>query len=298
MMMKWIRRIVLVFGFMLCMISEASADPQSGVRVSATRDKVYYGQQEVACLTVLVENVTDKPIRHVRIEEHLPDGLQFAEGLGVFEIDEIPANSSTTQSFYIRKRSDGLSVVVKADRAHYSQQEIAHLTVLVENKMDKPVYHVRVEGHLPDELQFAEDSGIFEIDEMPANSSTTQSFYVRKRLDGLSVVAKTDKAYYHMNEIAELRVVVTNHLDKPVKNVRIEHLLPHGLQYESYSGAYALENSTLEPGESIEYAVRVRVMDPLPETGDQSHMQMLMYMTVMLTAIMLIIVIGKCRGKM
>lgn len=78
---------------------------QDGVRVTVMRDKVAYECGETARLTVITENLTDLPIRNVRIANLLPDGLQYApqQEQTAYADELVRPHDSVTHVFLVRQ---------------------------------------------------------------------------------------------------------------------------------------------------------------------------------------------------
>ena len=124
--MRRMRWVILGLCLLMCMTTEAFAEQQSGLNVRITSNQKHYGQAEIAEVVVAVENPLDQAVYNVEIGSRLPEGFKSAADSYVLYIEEIPAQSTVTRTFYIMK--SGVILTVQSDRDRYDRDEIAELT--------------------------------------------------------------------------------------------------------------------------------------------------------------------------
>lgn len=179
----------------------------------------------------------------------------------------------TTEAFAAQQ--NGLEVRITSNKKHYDLTEIAEVAVAVENTMDRAVYNVKIANALPEDLKHAAEPGILFIDEIPAHSTVTRVFHFMK--SGVILTIQSDRERYERNGIAELTITVANHGDSAIHDVDVASYLPDGLQYVTMKDNEVLRFPRIDAGESVSQRIRVKVMDPLPQTGDDTSKPLLMY---------------------
>ena len=86
-----------------------------------------------------------------------------------------------------------------------------------------------------------------------------------------------------------MTIVLANHGDRDIQNVDVASYLPDGLQYVRMEDNEVLHIPQIRAGESVTRRICVKVMDPLPQTGDDTTKSMIVYiMLIMVSAILLI----------
>lgn len=82
-----------------------SVRESGGVRVTVMRDKDAYAPGETARLTVVTENLTNLPIRNVRLANLLPEGLRYApeQEQTAYEDELVRPHDSVTHVFLVRQ---------------------------------------------------------------------------------------------------------------------------------------------------------------------------------------------------
>lgn len=194
----------------------------------------------------------------------------------------------TTEAF-AAQQSD-LNVRITSNKKLYGQTEVAEVIVAIENSLDHAVYNVEIKNSLPEELKNATGSDTLFIEKIPAQSTVSKTFRIMK--SGVILTILSDKDHYDPDEIAELTIILANHGDRAIQNVDVASYLPDGLQYVRMEDNWALYFPQINVGESVTRRIRVKVMDPLPQTGDNTSKSLLMYaMLLVLSAGLLI----KCR---
>lgn len=194
----------------------------------------------------------------------------------------------TTEAF-AAQQSD-LNVRITSNKRQYDQTEVAEVIVTIENPLDHAVYNIEIENLLPEELKRATGSDTLFIERIPAQSTVSKTFRIMK--SGVILTILSDKECYEPDEIAELTIILVNHGDRAIQNVDVASYLPDGLQYVRMEDNWALYFPQINVGESVTRRIRVKVMDPLPQTGDNTSKSLLMYaMLLVLSAGLLI----KCR---
>lgn len=179
----------------------------------------------------------------------------------------------TTEAFAAQQ--NGLEVRITSNKKHYDLTEIAEVAVAVENTMDRAVYNVKIANALPEDLKRAAEPGILFIDEIPAHSTVKKGFHIMK--SGVILTIQSDKECYERDEIAELTITVANHGDSAIHDIDVASYLPDGLQYVTMKDNEVLRFPRIDAGESVSQRIRVKVMDPLPQTGDDTSKPLLMY---------------------
>lgn len=102
---------------------------------------------------------------------------------------------------------------------------------------------------------------------------------------GFYVTVKSDKKHYGPDETAMLTITLRNTTGKRVENVRIEHLLPDGLQYAPQQDMSVFEPFTVEANTTVKRVVYVKVMGAdLPQTGDDSNLMIWLALAVVSAA--------------
>lgn len=282
---------------LLCMLAAGHSLAESPVSIRIETGREAYTAGDQALINLIIENTSDKPIYNVDIGHILPAGLQYAEKPDDSIIERIPARSSYTRSFLVEQSPKRMQVTVTADKEQYGDNEIAKLTVRVRNKLDRDVKNVSITLFLPEGLEYAQDQVSLVVDELAVNEMFEQVYYVARTFDGLVITIRADKDHYEDDEIAELTIRITNRANRLIKNVRIEHFLPNGLQYADKEEASLFDHLTIEPGETVEHVVRVRKMDTLPQTGDASVTCFMKYALLFAVSSMLILLGNKRRQR-
>lgn len=194
----------------------------------------------------------------------------------------------TTEAFAAQQ--SGLNVRITSNKRQYGQTEVAEVIVAIENSLDHAVYNVEIKNKLPEELKNAMGSGTLFIERIPAQATVSKIFHIMKR--GVILTIISDKECYEPDEIAELTIILANHGDRAIQNVEVASYLPDGLQYVRMEDNWALYFPQINVGESVTRRIRVKVMDPLPQKGDDTMKSMIVYiMLIIVSAILLI----KCK---
>jgi len=78
--------------------------------------------------------------------------------------------------------------------------------------------------------------------------------------NALEVRIVSDQSIYEEDDVAGLTVSVKNISNKTVRNLRLTHILPDGLEY-AYGSENAFRHSVIQPGETINRKIYVRKAD-------------------------------------
>ena len=89
-----------------------------------------------------------------------------------------------------------------------------------------------------------------------------------------------------------MTITVANHGDSAIHDVDVTSYLPDGLQYVTMKDNEVLRFPRIDAGESVSQRIRVKVMDPLPQTGDNTSKSILVYATLLAVSTILMI---KCK---
>ena len=191
----------------------------------------------------------------------------------------------TTEAF--AEQQSGLNVRITSNQKHYGQAEIAEVVVAVENPLDQAVYNVEIGSRLPEGFKSAADSYVLNIEEIPAQSTVTRTFYIMK--SGVILTVQSDRDRYDRDEIAELTMTVVNHSDSTIYQVDLASYLPDGLQYVRMEDIKTLRIPQIDVDESVTRMIRVKVMEPLPQTGDNTPKALLAYTLLLAVSAALLI---------
>lgn len=191
----------------------------------------------------------------------------------------------TTEAFAAQQ--SGLNVRITSNKKLYGQTEVAEVIVAIENSLDHAVYNVEIKNKLPEELKNATGSDTLFIERISAQSTVSKTFRIMK--SGVILTILSDKDHYDPDEIAELTIILANHGDRDIQNVDVASYLPDGLQYVRMEDNEVLHIPQIHAGESVTRRIRVKVMDPLPQTGDDTTKSMIVYITLIVVSAILMI---------
>lgn len=179
------RCIVLLFEVLLMILLPVAGIPEgTGLIVTVASDKSVYEADDIAKITLGIENRTGKTVRDIHIAHYLQSGQQYA-GNGISDmpvIAELRDGEKTQISFRIKRETPKIAVRVISDKNKYQLSDTAKLTVTIDNLGDKPIRNVNIRHLLPEGLIYAAGThGQNDIiDEIRGKENKTVEFYVKR----------------------------------------------------------------------------------------------------------------------
>jgi len=285
--MKRLQRIAifgLLFVLLCAGVSEALAQ-ESSLQVSIVCDRDAYASDEAAEMTVSVRNASDQPLKNIRLEHILPEGLVYTyDSEEEFRFGVIMPGETVTKAVRVRREDHAVQFSVYADKENYKEDEFATLTVKAKNLSKRAISNLNIRHILPNGLAYADPSqgaGRTEILLSPGERKEF-SVMVKKIPETLRIMLEADKAEYQKTDIAQITIAVENISDQLVSNLNIEHLLPNGLRYVPGKEEHEFRRATIYPHETVKYTVYVQHVGEVPNTGDRSGRDMLLYTAALL----------------
>jgi len=272
----------VLFMVLVCLVMQIQSVQADGLKIKLEADKKEYARNEVAWMTLTIENNSEKDVFDVDIRHVLPNGLEYvADEDGRQYYDVISAGDRVTCRVAVQRITSDIDISVSSDKKIYEYGEVAVLTITVKNNTDKPMYNMSIHHVLPYKLEYADtdEEGYAYFKKVPANGAITRRVLVSSKYPDILVTLDADQDEYQPNGVACLTMTIKNRSENTLKNVRVEHLLPEGLIYAEQQGNNPVEFASIMPNEMVQSKIYVQYIsneasadnaDDLPMTGDAS----------------------------
>ena len=267
---------------LICLVMQIRCAYAAGVQIKLEADKKVYASDEVAWMTLTIENNSQKDIFGIDVRHVLPNGLEYVAGeAGRQYYEVISAGSYVTCRVGVKPITPDIDISVSSDKKAYEYGEVAVLTITVKNNTDKPIHNMSIHHVLPYKLEYSEtnEDGYVYFKQIPANGAITRRVLVSSVYPDILVMLDADQNAYQPNEVACLTMTIKNRSENTLKNVCIEHLLPEGLVYAQQQGDNPVGFEVIRPNEIVRSMVYVQYtsdellvddVNELPMTGDDS----------------------------
>lgn len=168
--------------------------------------------------------------------------------------------------------AEGLIVTITSDQQRYELDDVAYITIDIENKTGKNVKNLNLLHHLPDGLTYAEDweKGKMFIAKLDDGDTAQIQIAVKKEIPKLAVKIRADKKVYGDSDIAELTAVVENMSENTIKNIDLTHILPNGLVHANGTSGKVHVVDSLAAYETAEVKLYVQKAVFPPKTGEEA----------------------------
>ena len=168
--------------------------------------------------------------------------------------------------------AEGLIVTITSDQQRYELDDVAYITIDIENKTGKNVKNLNLLHHLPDGLTYAEDweKGKMFIAKLDDGDTAQIQIAVKKEMPKLAVKIRADKKVYSDSDIAELTAVIENVSENTIRNIDLTHILPNGLIYANGTSGQVHVVDSLAAHETAEVKLYVQKAVFPPKTGEEA----------------------------